>query len=143
MTRRHIGPRPARRALVVASALLVALETTAGAAPPPAPAVVLAGPGGAAAGFASPVVLAFQGQAVNFVNLDTVAHTVTSKATRPQRIKYGKKWFTIQVPLFDSGSVGSAGTAAIKGVTSIKPGTYVFYCSVHTGMTGQLIVQAG
>jgi plastocyanin len=106
------------------------------------PSLAVAPPQGAIVGFALPEAVVLQGQALSFVNADVVAHTLTSVATKPKKIKYGKKYYTIRVPLFDSGGVNSLGTSDVKGVTGLKPGSYAFYCSMHTGMKGTLVVQA-
>lgn len=136
---------PRRLALCAAAAALLLGSTGATAAPTatvPAPAVAVAPPQGAIVGFASPVVVAVRGQAVSFANVDVVGHTVTSLATKAKRMKYGKRWYTIRVPLFDSGSVTAAAVGDVKGVVSLKPGEYVFYCAMHTSMKGTLRVQA-
>lgn len=133
---------PRRLALGVAAAGLLASSVAATAAPAPVPSLAVAPPQGAVVGFALPEAVVLQGQALSFLNADVVAHTLTSVATKPKRIKYGKKYFTIRVPLFDSGSVSSLGNADVKGVTGLKPGSYAFYCSMHTGMKGTLVVQA-
>ena len=134
--------RTPRRILLgaVATGLLVS-SLGATAAPLPAPALAIAPPQGAVVGFALPQAIAFQGQAVTLLNTDTVAHTVTSVATKPKRIKYGKKYYTIRVPLFDSGSIAGLAMGDVKGATGLKPGSYAFYCSMHTGMKGTLVVQ--
>lgn len=134
-------PSP-RSLLLVTMGAAVALTQTASAAPPPAPAIAVAGPEAAAVGFVSRYVVSLQGQALSFANGDVSGHTLTSKATRKKIVKYGKKRYVIYVPLFDSDSVNAGVVGDVKGVTSLKPGKYDFYCALHTGMTGQLIVQA-
>jgi plastocyanin len=137
-------PRNARRPLVAAAiAAALACVPLAEAAPVPVPALAVSGPQGATIGFATPTVLSLQGQSLTLLNADTVGHTVTSKKTKGKKVKFGKRWYTIQVPLFDSGNVAPAGTGDVKGVTGLKPGSYEFYCSAHTGMLGTLIVNAG
>jgi plastocyanin len=131
------------RRLVLGAAATGLLVSTVGAtaAPVPVPSVAIAPPQAAVVGFAVPDVVALQGQALSFVNADVVAHTLTSVATKPQRIRYGKAYYTIRVPLFDSGSVGALGSGNVKGVVGLKPGSYAFYCTMHTGMKGTLVVQ--
>ena len=133
---------PRRVLLGAAAAGLLVSTVGATAAPLPTPALAVAGPEAAVVGFLSPEVIAVQGQAVQFLNADTVGHTITSVASRPVRIKYGKKYYTMRVPLFDSGSVGSFALGVVKGANTLKPGSYPFYCSVHTGMKGTLVVEA-
>jgi plastocyanin len=138
------APHTSRRLVFVAVAggLLVSATGATAAPAVPAPAVAVAGPEAATAGFVSRAVVSVQGQALSFANGDVAGHTLTSKATKPKKVKYGKKYYIIQVPLFDSDSVNGGAVGDVKGVTSLKPGTYDFYCSLHTGMTGQLMVQA-
>lgn len=136
-----LSPRTARRALLLASAaglLVGTVQASAG----PVPALAVAPAQAAITGFATPLVVATQGQALSFVNGDVTGHTLTSKETKAVRIKYGSKYYTIRKPLFDSDSVNPGSVADVKGVSTLKPGTYHFYCSLHTSMTGTLQVQA-
>lgn len=136
---------PRRLVLGAAVAGLVASSVgatfAAGAAPVPVPSLAVAPPQGAVIGFASPATVSVQGQALSFLNADVVGHTLTSVATKPKRIKYGRRYYTIRVPLFDSGGVTAAGVGDVKGVTGLKPGSYAFYCALHTGMKGTLVVE--
>ena len=108
---------------------------------PPVPSVAIAGPQGATVGFATPSVLTVTGQALTLANADATGHDITSKLTKPKKLKFGKKYYTIQVPLFRSESVPAGSTGPVVGVEGLKPGTYAFFCSLHTGMTGSLVVQ--
>ncbi|HUR51806.1 MAG TPA: plastocyanin/azurin family copper-binding protein [Mycobacteriales bacterium] len=132
------------RRVVLGAAAVGLLTGTVGAtaAPLPVPALAIAPPQAAVVGFALPTVIALKGQNVSFLNADVVGHTVTSVATKPKRVKYGKKYYTIRVPLFDSGGVSSATLGEVKGVTTLKPGSYAFYCALHTGMKGTLVVES-
>ena len=132
--------RTTRLTLAVA-AVALAVSSNGASAAVPAPALVVSPPQGAVAGFATPIVIALKGQAMSFVNADVTGHTVTSKETKPVRVRYGKKVYTIQKPLFDSDGVNAGAVGAVKGVENLKPGTYHFYCSLHTGMTGELQVK--
>ena len=129
-----------RPVLAVAAGVALAVSTTAGAAVP-APAVAIAGPQAATAGFVSKVAIATKGQMLTFVNADLSGHTLTSKATKKKLVRYGKKTYVTYVPLFDSDSVNAGATGDVKGVSALAPGTYEFYCALHTGMTGKLIVK--
>jgi plastocyanin len=133
--------RSRRTALVVAAGALVIAATGADAAPP-VPSVAVAGPQAPTVGFATPTVITLAGQALTLANGDTTGHDITSTLTKPKKLKFGKKYYTIQVPLFRSESVPAGATGPVVGVEGLKPGTYAFYCSLHTGMTGSLTVQA-
>jgi spore coat protein A len=90
---------------------------------------VVVGPGGAVTGYYTKVVVVTQGSTLSFVNLDELAHTVTSVA----RDGTG-------APLFNGNALPGK-TATIDGVDKLAPGTYPFYCSFHPNMQGTLIVE--
>ena len=64
-----------------------------------------------------------KGTTVKWINRDSFAHTVTS-SSQPQ--------------LFDSGNMGANQTFTFKFDSA---GTYSYYCKIHTGMTGSVVVQ--
>jgi FtsP/CotA-like multicopper oxidase with cupredoxin domain len=90
---------------------------------------VVVGPGGAVTGYYTKVVVVTQGSSLTFVNLDELAHTVTSVA----RDAHG-------TPLFNGNALPGK-TSTIDGVDKLAPGTYPFYCSFHPNMQGTLIVE--
>ena len=133
--------RRRRAALALAGGALLVAASGAQAAPP-VPSLAVAGPQAPTVGFATQTVVMVTGQGLTFANGDTTGHDITSKLTKPMKLKFGKKYYTIQVPLFRSESLSAGATGPVVGVESLKPGTYQFYCSLHTSMTGSLIVQA-
>src|SRR4051794_6405978 len=90
---------------------------------------VVVGPGGAVTGYDTKVVVVTQGSSLTFVNLDELAHTVTSVA----RDATG-------APLFNGNALPGT-TSDIAGVDKLAPGTYAFYCSFHPNMQGTLIIE--
>jgi plastocyanin len=132
--------RPGRIGVGVAAILAVAAAPAASATAPPA-LVAVSPPQGSTLGFATPQLVAVQGQGLSFLNADTMNHTLTSLATKVVKLKYAGKVYVTKVPLFDSGVVASAAQVDVKGVSGLKPGTYQFWCSMHTGMKGTLTVQ--
>jgi plastocyanin len=66
------------------------------------------------------------GDTVNWVNTDTMPHTVTSG---PEGSPSG---------LFDSGSLNPG---ALFSFTFTQAGTFPYYCDFHSGMTAEVIVQ--
>ncbi|MBV9293585.1 MAG: multicopper oxidase domain-containing protein, partial [Frankiales bacterium] len=90
---------------------------------------VVVGPGGAVTGYYTKVVVVTQGSALTFVNLDEIAHTVTSVARD-----------TSGAPLFNGNALPGT-TSDIQGVDRLAPGTYAFYCQFHPNMQGTLIVE--
>jgi plastocyanin len=131
-----------RRAVLLAVVATVGLAAApVGADPLPAPAIAVAGPGAFAAGFATRVVVVVEGQSLQFASADAAPHNLTSVATTLKRVKVGKRYRAVRVPLFASGDVQMVGTSEVLGVSTLKPGSYVFRCTVHpTTMTGQLQV---
>jgi plastocyanin len=113
----------------------VVITGSVAAHPSPARAAVTTGPAVVAANFAynpaDPSVPA--GAPLLFANGDAAApHTLTSVA----RGRNG-------LPLFDTGTPISAGqVAVVTGASALAPGTYPFYCKVHTEMRGVLTVTA-
>jgi len=101
-----------------------------GGQPAPIGPSVVAGPGAASTSYATPVVATQQGGKLSFLNLDTVQHDVNST----QNGKDGR-------PIFHSKLTGLGETSPVDGVDHVPPGTYEFFCSVHPGMRGQLIVR--
>lgn len=65
------------------------------------------------------------GEDVTVVNKDSIAHTLTDKASG----------------LFDTGSIAGGGTGSFVAPT--KPGRYPFGCTIHPEMTGVLTVTNG
>ena len=63
------------------------------------------------------------GTSVTWVNNDDVPHTATGKG---------------EPPAFDSKALDTDQTYSFKFT---KPGTYKYYCKVHTHMTGTVIVK--
>ncbi|HEV3229233.1 MAG TPA: PQQ-binding-like beta-propeller repeat protein [Solirubrobacteraceae bacterium] len=101
-----------------------------GGGAPQGPSVV-AGPGAASTGYATPAIVSFAGGKLSFTNLDVVQHDVTSDDHGPD----GR-------PLFQSKLVGLGESAVVTGTDKLQSGkSYAFYCSVHPGMRGTLVVQ--
>src|SRR4051794_8555993 len=98
-------------------------------APVPLTGAVVVGPGGAVTGYDTKVVVVTQGSSLTFVNLDELAHTVTSVARDAQ----GN-------PLFNGNALPGT-TSSISGVEKLAPGTYDFFCQFHPNMQGTLIVE--
>jgi outer membrane protein assembly factor BamB len=99
---------------------------------PAAGAPVVAAPGSASAGYATPVAPLVEGGEMSFFNGDVASHDVVS--TDPGN--YGGR-------LFRSDLVGLGVNTPIEGVSDLGPGSYNFFCSLHPGMKGQIVVQGG
>src|SRR3954471_4749680 len=90
---------------------------------------VVVGPGGATTGYDTKVVVITQGTKLTFVNLDEIAHTVTSVARDVQ----GN-------PLFNGNALPGT-TSDVVGTDKLAPGTYAFFCQFHPNMQGTLVVE--
>ncbi|HVF52237.1 MAG TPA: plastocyanin/azurin family copper-binding protein [Actinomycetota bacterium] len=132
-----------RRSLVflVAAAFLVAPAAPAQAA------VALTGPGGFAAGYLTPVVVAMQGEAITYVNGDIAPHNfVALDDFLPHKLAKKTDWCSAydkgKCPLFWSDKIGAGQMTDVLGVENLEAGgQYAFFCTVHPNMKGTLIIQ--
>src|SRR5687767_1605772 len=92
-------------------------------------ATIVSGPLAAASGYLTPNTTISAGESVDYMNLDLVAHDVTSEAIyRPKR-KPGKPRPSPRA-LFRSQLIGFGETSPLIGIERAKPGqTYPFFCS--------------
>jgi polyvinyl alcohol dehydrogenase (cytochrome) len=117
------------------------------AAAPNAEASVVSLPQGQSYGFATPYMVVQRGGALQYANFDLVRHDVVQDVTADHTsLKSGKaKWCRQfrkgKCPLFYSPLIGLDESENVLGVSSLKPGTYSFYCTLHPGMKGKLIVE--
>ena len=97
----------------------------------PAGATIVAGPGAASTTYATPVMVTQVGGPLSFTNLDLPQHDVVADRTAPDG-----------TPLFRTPLVGLGQTVPVEGLDRVQSGqTYGFYCSIHPGMRGSLIVR--
>ena len=78
----------------------------------------------------SPVVVLPQGSSLSFVDADADTHRLVSTVLCHDGYT-----------LLDSGFVSTGQSAGVSSVSTLPPGTYSFYCSVHPAMTGELIIK--
>jgi plastocyanin len=91
---------------------------------------IVAGPGAYSTTYATPLVHTSVGGDVSFVNFDAAQHDVVAD----EKGADGQ-------PVFRSKLIGFNQTAPVDGLKNVKSGTtYTFYCSLHPGMHGQLVV---
>lgn len=82
----------------------------------------------AALTYATPAVIAGQGDSLRFNNLDSIAqHDLVSD----------------QPGLFSSPLIAGGQSAIVTGVGRLAAGTYAFHCSLHSWMHGELTIAAG
>jgi plastocyanin len=80
-------------------------------------------------GYATPVVVMGKGGSLSYTNLDPVTHDVVARSNGPDGL-----------PLFRSSFAGLGATVPVVGAQKLGAGRYAFYCSLHPGMQGTLIV---
>ena len=110
-------------------------------------AVAAAGPGGFAAGFATPVVVVAKGESLTFANGDVAPHNVTAVDAFLSRKDAKKaKWCSAfdkgKCPLFWSPTITAGEQTEVEGLDRIEPGKqYAFICTVHPNMKGTLVAR--
>jgi plastocyanin len=97
-------------------------------------------------GYLTPVVVVSKGGTVTYTNLDIVRHDVVQYATAHVHGSSRRPWcrqFPRRLcPIFYSPLIGLGQSEAVQGLRYVKPGqVYTFYCTLHPGMRGTLIVQ--
>ena len=73
-----------------------------------------------------------QGTDLEFTNLDEATVSNAHKLVSKKRIK--GRW------VFQSDLLTRPGQTSLVATSNLKPGLYPFYCTIHTGMWGQLKV---
>jgi len=118
---------------------------------------VVALPQAKVTGYATPVIVAERGEEITFNNFDLEKHDVVqdvetdgfgSKKRLPwcpkkkKKSAHGHDHDHGECPLFWSKLIGLGESTRILGLKNLKPGeTYSFFCTLHHGMKGTLIVR--
>jgi plastocyanin len=98
-------------------------------------------------GYAAPVVVTEKGGQITYMNLDIAQHDVVQdpKADRiagPRKKPWCKAFRRKACPVFWTRRIGIGQQTKVLGLGAVKPGkTYSFYCTLHPGMRGTLIVR--
>jgi plastocyanin len=128
--------------LFLCAAILLALT-----APSAVAAVAAAGPGGFVSGFATPAVVVAPGEELTFYNGDVAPHDLVAlDAFVPKKQARKVKWCSGyprgKCPLFWSQRITVGESTPVLGLSKVKTGKqYAFYCTVHPGMKGTLVVR--
>ena len=142
---------------ITAVGVALAAAWTSASAQNVGPAVV-AIPGSFLTTYATPVTVVPQGGSLTFLNLDVAQHDVVSKQifaeptvtdwccpdpdpTNPNQPVCQLQFYASHCPLFWSALAGLGGTTPVLGLENLQAGQiYDFYCTIHPGMFGKLIV---
>lgn len=103
------------------------------------------GPAGPFIGYTVPFIVASQGDAINFINLDAFEHDVVSYRKQPG---LGAPWCAEagfvtagSCPVIWTPLIGITGQTPVLGMDLVQPGeNYEFFCSIHANMEGTLVV---
>lgn len=110
-------------------------------------AVAVTGPGGFVAGFLPPVVVVAPGEGITYANADVAPHNFIAQDSfmtkkQAKKAKWCSGYDKGKCPLFWSPTISLGNTTEVLGLENLKSGeTHVFYCSLHPGMKGTLIVR--
>jgi plastocyanin len=111
-------------ALIASGVAMIAMLGGSGVSNAGAGVPIVAGPLAFTAGYVTRTAVVLQGQVVKFTNLDLAVHDVRSYSG-----------------LFSSSLVSLGKSTPVNGVSSLLPGKYGFFCSIHPNMQGNLIVR--
>ena len=115
-------------------------------APPEGANNVVSGPQAQFYGYATPVIVTPRNGKVSYTNIDLVRHDVvqdprTDGVAGPSTKPWCGRFPTGKCPVFWTPLMGLGQTTAVRGLDNVKSGkTYTFYCTLHPGMRGRLIV---
>lgn len=127
----------ARRWLLLAALPLLAVNVPARAQGT----VITNGPGAAITGYATPAAVSTQGGPVTYINGDPVTHDVIAKQFGPGNQPWCASFPLNRCPLFFTPLIGLGEQVEVAGLENAVPGaTYDFYCSLHAGMKGKLVI---
>lgn len=131
------------RKLVVPLTLCLLL---AGAVPARA-AVAVTAPGGFVAGFVPPIVVIAPGEGITYANADIAPHNFVADGAfmtgkQAKKAKWCSGYDKGKCPLFWSQTISAGNSTEVLGLENVVSGeSYGFYCSLHPGMKGTLIVR--
>lgn len=135
-----------RFAAVLAAVVLSASPTVAETDADVPVFVVLTGPAAQFYGYTAPVIATQKGGQVTYANLDIAFHNVVQDTKADGVAGSNKKpWCSSykkgECPVFWTKQIGVGQQTEVLGLESVKPGkTYTFFCTLHPGMRGSLVV---
>lgn len=127
--------------------LFVAVVLVVAGATPAKAAVAVTGPGGFLAGFIPPVVVIAPGEDITYANADIAPHNfIAYEAFMTKKQAKKAPWCSGydkgKCPLFWSDTITAGQQTEVLGTQNLESGKqYAFYCSLHPGMKGTLVVR--
>jgi len=121
--------------------------TLASFASPARAAVAATGPGGFVVGFVPPVVVIASDEGITYANADIAPHNFIAQDSfltkkQERKTKWCSGYDAGKCPLFWSETITAGRTTDVLGLQRVRSGeSYAFYCSLHPGMKGTLIVR--
>lgn len=98
-------------------------------------------------GYLTPVMVVQKGGALEYTNLDLVRHDVVQDVKTdgfggPEDAPWCADYASLGAcPLFRTPLLGLSEMASVEGLDQVEPGaSYTFYCTLHPGMKGTLVV---
>jgi plastocyanin len=137
-----------RRALVVVAGALAFVNAVPANAPAQGPGdtQAISGPTGKYYGYLTPVLVISKGGPITFTNIDLERHNVVQDVDADAihgsaKRKWCSQFDPGKCPIFYSPLIGLSQSVPVQGTQYLKPGTiYSFYCTLHHGMQGKLVV---
>ena len=133
-------------AVMATSALLAVVGTTATATAAGEPQAV-SGPAAKYYGYLTTAVVVSKGGQLTYTNLDIERHNVVQDVNADgihgsSKRPWCKQFDRGRCPVFYSPLIGLGQSEPVSGLQYVKPGElYTFYCTLHPGMKGKLVVQ--
>ena len=132
--------------LLAAATLLIGASPAAATANGPTDTQILTGPSAKYYGYLTPVVVVSKGGHITYTNIDIERHNVVQDVTfdgvhGPSTAKWCGQFPKGRCPIFYSALIGLGQSESVRGLKGVKPGkVYTFYCTLHPGMKGRLVV---
>ncbi|MBW3595578.1 MAG: hypothetical protein KY391_08375 [Actinobacteria bacterium] len=130
-----------------AAVFVAALSVIVASAAPASAAVAVTGPGGFVAGFVPPILVIAPGEGITYANADIAPHNFVAydsflSKKQAKKTKWCSGFDAGKCPLFWSETITAGSSTEVLGLERVKSGkSYGFYCSLHPGMKGTLIVR--
>ena len=131
---------------LLAAGLGLALVLGAPAATAQQGPAVVSGPAGQFYGYATPAMVVQPDGTLDYANFDIVQHDVVHDVgadgiANKKKDKWCREFKKKECPLFWSPRASLGQTVAVLGLQNLAPGeVYTFFCTLHPGMKGSLVV---